>query len=314
MKFLAGALLILTVVASGCRGGSDIVVVGGKNFTEQRILGELVAQQIEAAGMRAGRKLDLGGTFVCDSALRAGHIDVYVEYTGTALGAILKHDASEGSGPDGIPGGSSQARATRRAGGSGRAESGLSAGEVLSRVRAAYDPAGLVWTSPLGFDNSFALVVRGDTGARTISEAVAPAAGWRAAFGYEFQQRADGYPALARAYGLAFGEVRTMDLGLLYRALIDRQADVVVGSATDASIARFGLHVLEDDRGAFAPYEAVPVVRKDTLSRHPGLGAALDRLGGRIDVATMRRLNEAVDVGHRAPSEVVREFLANAGR
>lgn len=305
MRLAAILVAMVAVVACGCSGG-DAVVVGGKNFTEQRILGELVAQQIEAAGMRAGRKLDLGGTFVCDSAIRAGQIDVYVEYTGTALGAILKA-TPESAKPEA---GSADASPPAGAGG------GLSASEVLTRVRSAYEPAGLVWTAPLGFDNSFALVVREETGARTISEAVAPATAWRAAFGYEFQQRADGYPALARVYGLAFAEVRTMDLGLLYRALIDRQADVVVGSATDAAIARFKLRVLEDDRRAFAPYEAVPVVRREALARHPALADALDRLGGRLDVATMRRLNEAVDSDHRSPADVVREFLsaAPAGR
>jgi len=277
------ACLALALALSGCTDRSDVVTVGSKNFTEQRILGELLAQTIEAAGMRVDRKLDLGGTFVCDSALRAGQIDLYVEYTGTALGAILKA----------VPESTTDTPAT-----------------VLAKVRSAYAPAGLAWTAPLGFDNTFALVVREDATPRTISQAVAPARNWRAAFGYEFQQRADGYPALGRVYGLAFADVRTMDLGLLYRALIDRQADVVVGSATDAAISRFTLRVLEDDRHAFPPYEAVPVVRQTALERHPALGAALDRLGGSLDITAMRRLNEAVDIHHRSPADVVREFVA----
>src|SRR5579875_1413983 len=179
---------------------------------------------------------------------------------------------------------------------------------ALARVRAAYARDGLVWTAPLGFDNSFALVVRPDVPARTISDAVPLAREWTAAFGYEFQQRADGYPALARVYGIRFREVRTMDLGLLYRALADRQVDLVVGSATDGPIARLGLRVLEDDRHAFAPYEAVPVVRATVLHRYPQLAAALAALGGTIDVAAMRRMNAAVDDEHRDPAAVVRAF------
>ena len=158
-------------------------------------------------------------------------------------------------------------------------------------MRAAYAPAGLVWMAPLGFDNTFALVVRPDAGVRTISQAVGPARAWTAAFGYEFKQRPDGFPALERVYGLAFRDVRTMDLGLLYRALADRQADVGVGSATDAQIDFLGFVMLEDDRHAFPPYEAVPVVRQAALDRHPGLQAALEGLGGRLSAETMRRLN-----------------------
>ena len=277
----AAALLpAILLPLAACTGSSDAVVVGGKNFTEQRVLGELVAQAIEGAGLRVSRKLDLGGTFVCDSALRAGQIDVYVEYSGTALGAILK-DSTAGS----------------------------DAASVLARVRAAYEPAGLVWTAPLGFDNSFALVVRGDAGVASISAATPAAKQWRAAFGYEFQQRADGYPALQRIYGLQFKEVRTMDLGLLYQALIERQADVVVGSATDAAISRFALRVLADDRRAFPPYEAVPIVRRAALAAHPGLEAALDRLGGTLDVDTMRSLNEEVEGKGLSPADAVAAFL-----
>ncbi len=279
MTRVAIALLATTLLA-GCGGGGDRVVVGSKNFTEQRILGELVAQSLEAAGMPVTRKLDLGGTFVCDAALRAGQIDVYVEYTGTALTAVLKEPPA------------------------------TDPAQVLAHVRAAYAPAGLVWTAPLGFDNTFALVVRPDAGVRTISGAVGPARAWTAAFGYEFQQRPDGYPAIERVYGITFRDVRTMDLGLLYRALAERQVDLGVGSATDAQIDALGLVMLADDRHAFPPYEAVPVVRHAALDRHPGLAAALDALGGTLSAETMRRLNRSVDVDHRAPAEVVRDFLA----
>ncbi|HEV7733621.1 MAG TPA: glycine betaine ABC transporter substrate-binding protein [Candidatus Binatia bacterium] len=269
--------LVGLVLVVGCSGG-DGVVVGSKNFTEQRILGELVAQTLEQDGVPVDRRLDLGGTFVCDAALRAGQIDVYVEYTGTALTAVLKQP------PDPDP------------------------ATVLARVREGYAPAGLVWTAPLGFDNTFALVVRGDAGITTISEAVVPARKWRAGFGYEFQQRTDGYPMLQRIYGLEFAEVKTLDLGLLYRALIDQQVDLVVGSATDGLIEAKHLVMLADDRHAFPPYEAVPVVRQAALDRYPALGPALAKLGGKIDAATMRRLNYAVDAEHESPADAVRAW------
>jgi glycine betaine/choline ABC-type transport system substrate-binding protein len=282
-----GAFLASLALLGACGEREGVVAVGSKNFTEQRILGELLAQTVEAAGLHAERRFDLGGTFVCDAALRAGQIDMYVEYTGTALTAILKQK------PGGNP------------------------GLVLARVREAYNPAGLVWTPPLGFDNTFALVVRSEdaarAGVRTISDAAARAAEWRAAFGYEFKEREDGYPGLARAYGLQFKEVRTMDLGLLYRALVDRQVDVVAGNATDGLIEHLKLTVLADDRRYFPPYHAAPVVRREVLERHPGLARAIGSLGTKISAETMRRLNYAVDGEHRSPASVVREFRAAAG-
>jgi glycine betaine/choline ABC-type transport system substrate-binding protein len=268
------ATLVLAAVI-GCGGGVPAVIVGSKNFTEQRVLGELLAHAIEQAGMPVERRFDLGGTLVCDTALRAGDIDVYVEYTGTALTAVL-HDAPE-----------------------------RDAAVVRGRVHEAYAAAGLVWFPPLGFDNTFALVVRPDARVRTISEAVVPAGTWQAAFGYEFQSRSDGAPLLERVYGLHFAAIRTMDLGLLYRALADRQVDLVVGSATDAAIDRLGLVALEDDRHAFPPYEAAPVVRGAALERHGSLAATLNGLAGSLDAGAMRRLNAAVELGGHSPSEAV---------
>ena len=272
-------LVLVLALAVACGDGSRIVV-GAKNFTEQRILGELVAQTAEALGVPVRRRFDLGGTFVCDAALRAGDVDAYVEYTGTALTAVLKEQ------PENDP---------RR---------------VFERVAAAYRAAGLEWLPPLGFDNTFAMVVRGDETVTTLSEAVAVARQWKAGFGYEFRTRPDGYPALQRVYGLAFAELRTMDLGLLYRALGDRQVDVVAGSATDGLIDAMKLRVLADDRKAFPPYEAAPVVRADTLARHPRLREALAKLGGTISATDMRRMNHAVDGEHRDAATVVRAWLA----
>jgi osmoprotectant transport system substrate-binding protein len=272
---VVAALLAL----AGCDDGSPKpVVVGSKNFTEQRILGEVLAQTIEAAGIPVVRKLDLGGTFVCDTAIRAGQLDTYVEYGGTALTAILKER------PMADP------------------------AAVLAHVRAGYAAARIVWLQPLGFDDTFALVVRPDAGVRTISESIAAARGWRAGFGYEFAQRPDGLPALTQVYGLSFADVKTMDLGLLYRALDERQVDVVAGNATDGLIAARGLVTLVDDHHAFPPYEAVPVVREDALARWPALRGALDGLAGRLDANAMRRLNLAVDGEHRAPADVVRAW------
>ena len=272
--------VVALLVLAACGRGADVIVVGSKNFTEQRILGELLAQTVESVGLRAERKLDLGGTFVCDAAIRAGQIDMYVEYTGTALAAILKEKPE-----------------------------GMDRAQVLARVREAYAKEGLVWTAPLGFDNTFALVVRRDAEeVRTISELAKHPGEWRAGFGYEFKERADGYPGLARTYGLEFTEIRIMDLGLLYRALVDQQVDVVAGNATDGQIESLKLKVLVDDRGYFPPYEAAPVVRRVVMERYPKLTAALEGLGGRISVQGMRRMNYEVDGAHRGPSEVVREF------
>jgi osmoprotectant transport system substrate-binding protein len=273
----AATAVVAALVLAAC-GRDARFVVGAKNFTEQRVLGELVAQTAEAAGVAVTRRFDLGGTFVCDAALRSGEIDAYVEYTGTALTAVMKEP------PDTDP---------RR---------------VFERVAAVYRLAGLEWLPPLGFDNTFALVVRADQPVRTLSAAVEPATRWRAGFGYEFQTRPDGYPALARVYGLAFGDVRLMDLGLLYRALQERQIDVAVGSATDGLIDALGLHVLADDKHAFPPYEAAPVVRADSLARHAVLRDAFTRLAGTLSAEEMRRLNHAVDGVHGDPGDIVRAW------
>jgi glycine betaine/choline ABC-type transport system substrate-binding protein len=270
---------------AGCRP-ADRVVVGSKNFSEQVLLGEIVAQSIERrANVPVQRRLGLGGTFVCDHALRAGEIDVYVEYTGTAFTAILK-----------------------RAPISDRAR-------VLAEVRNTYAESAIEWTNPLGFENAFALVVRGEDserlGVRKISD-LAAHPDWRAAFGYEFMERADGFAGLARTYGLRFDQQpRTLDLGLLYRALVDHQADVAAGNSTDGLIASLGLRVLTDDRGYFPPYDAVPVARRSVLDRHPAVRAALESLGGRISAEEMRRLNYRVDGDKVSAEQVAREFLSS---
>ncbi|HKS95074.1 MAG TPA: glycine betaine ABC transporter substrate-binding protein [Terriglobia bacterium] len=269
---------------------ADRIVVGSKNFTEQAILGELIAQHLQArTHLTIERRFYLAGSYICHQAILAGRIDIYPEYTGTALTAILKEK------PEG------------------------DAAQVYARVKEEYARRfGLVVTQPLGFDNTFAIVIRGDDARRlrlhTISEAARYTPQWRAGFGYEFMERPDGYQGLARTYGLKFAAApRIMDLGLLYRALEEKQVDLVAGSATDGLITALDLAVLEDDRHYFPPYQAVPIARRETLERHPEVGKALDELGGKISADEMRRMNYAVDGQHRDAKEVVREFLKSKG-
>ena len=261
------------------------IVVGSKNFTEQVVLGELTAQAIERyAGLAVDRRLNLGGTFICDRALQAGEIDVYVEYSGTALTAVFKQPVQRDS----------QA--------------------VLDDIRSRYADSGRTILRPLGFNNTFVILVRSADaralGLERLSQLPAHAARWRAGFGFEFLEREDGYPGLAATYGLRFAETpRSMDVSLIYRAVAAGQIDVTAGDATAGLIESLNLTALEDDRHYFPPYDAVPVVHSATLLRHPEIGRALDRLAGRVDEQAMRRMNNAVDVEHRDPAAVVRQFL-----
>jgi glycine betaine/choline ABC-type transport system substrate-binding protein len=286
-KFFAALALLASLALLGACGPArrDTIVVGSKNFTEQLVLGELIAQQIEAhTHLHVERRFYLWGTYICHQSILAGRIDVYVEYTGTALTAILKEKPA-----------------------GGRAA-------VLDRVRREYDRRfRLLVGAPFGFDNTFALVVRGSDARRlhlrTISDAVPYARHWRAGFGYEFKERPDGYPGLERVYGLHFASIRLMDLGLLYRALLEHQVDLVVGNSTDGLLSARDLVVLSDDKHDFPPYEAVPILRPEMLQRHPELRPVLAALAGRISDEDMRRLNYAVEGKHRDVKQVVHEFL-----
>ena len=282
LALLGGAFASL----AGCRRSREsTLIVGSKNFTEQIILAELLAQQIEAHTMlRVDRRLNLGGTLICQQALLAGQMDLYAEYTGTALTAILGEPSSH------------DAEAVYRA------------------VREAYRKRfGFDVGPPLGFNNTFAIVVRGEDAQRlklrAISDLVPYAPHWHAGFGYEFMERSDGYPGLARAYGLKFAAAPSiMDLGLLYRALKERKVDVVAGNSTDGLISALGMAVLEDDRRYFPPYQAVTVIRGGAIQAHPELRAVLNALGGKISDSEMRQMNYAVDGDQRDPSAVAREF------
>jgi osmoprotectant transport system substrate-binding protein len=290
LGFLSIVLFALCIsallIVAGCgRRGADTIVVGSKNFTEQIVLAEVFAQQIEAhSALRVERRVNLGGTLICHQALVAGKIDLYPEYTGTALTAVLNDPLRKDPG------------------------------EVFHRVQEEYRTRFNVEVmSPLGFNNTFAIVVRGDDAGNlhllNISDVAAVSSKWRAGFGYEFMERPDGFRGWADAYGLHFsGEPKILDLGLLYRALADKQVDVVAGNSTDGLIAALHMVALVDDRHYFPPYEAVPLVRRTTLDKHPEVGVALGALAGKISEDEMRRMNYAVDGEHRDPADVVREF------
>jgi len=288
----AAALIIILftfAVLPSCSRRARIVV-GCKNFTEQIILGELIAQQIEnKTHLSVERRFYLGGTYIAHQSILAGRIDIYPEYTGTALTAVLKQP----------PGSDRKA--------------------VYDRVRSEYEQRfHLTLGPPLGFNDTFAIEIRGDDARRlhlqTLSQAAAYTPQWRAGFGYEFMERPDGYKGLVATYGLRFAAPpRIMDLGLLTRALKDHQVDLIAGNMTDGLIPALDLFVLEDDKHYFPPYEAVPVIREQTLLEHPEVQQALGELAGKISDEEMRQLNYEVDGQKRDVKEVVREFLQSKG-
>jgi osmoprotectant transport system permease protein len=284
---IATAAVLLVALAGGTGIGlarSDTIVIGSKNFTEQVVLGELLAQTLERRGMRVTRRLNLGGSFICDRAIRSGDIDAYVEYTGTALAAILKQPVEKD--PD----------------------------AALTVLRNAYGRSGLSVLAPLGFNNTFAMLVRrADAEAldlNTIDDLRRVQAQWRPGFGYEFAERADGYAGLLKTYELRFTTPpRVMDLDLVYRALAGGQVDLIAGDATSGLIKALDLAMLRDNRSYFPPYHAVPIVRSSVLLAHPELREALNELAGRVSEDDMRAMNASVDVEHRDAAVAVKEFL-----
>lgn len=281
-------VVVLLVLFSPACTRQPRIVVGCKNFTEQIILGELIAQQIEnKTHLPVERRFYLGGTYIAHQSILAGRISIYPEYTGTALTAVLKQP----------PG------ADRKA--------------VYELVKSEYQKQfHLTLGPPLGFNDTFAIEVRGDDARRlhlqTLSEAAAYTPQWRAGFGYEFMERPDGYKGLAVTYGLRFAaSPRIMELGLLTRALKDHQVDLIAGNMTDGLIPALDLFVLDDDKHYFPPYEAVAVIREQTVAEHPEVKQALDELAGKISDAEMRQLNYAVDGQKRDVKDVVREFLSS---
>jgi len=283
-SFLSGLLLLY----AGCLPRKHEISVGSKNFTEQLVLGELLAQYLESVCKTpVARRFYLAGTYICHQALLAGRIDTYVEYTGTALAAILKEQ----------PSGDSAA--------------------VYEQVKRQYrGKFGLDVMPPLGFNNSFAMVMRGDQarslGLTTLSQLAEFAPQMRLGVGYEFLERQDGYKGLVSTYGLSFAEApRAMDLGLLYRAMENKSVDIVAGNNTDGLIAALGLVVLQDDKHYFPPYDAVPIVRPQLFAQLPQARAALERLSGRITAGDMRAMNYAVDGEKRDARDVARDLLVS---
>ena len=278
--------LLTAALLTGC-GARNHIVVGSKNFTEQLILGEIVAQHIEARlHQPVERKLDLGGTLLAHQALLAKDIDMYPEYTGTAFTNVLKR--------------------------SGVTDPAI----VLEQVRAEYSSGfHLDVLDPLGFDNSFAMTIRGDDARarhlRTLSDAVGDAAGFTLGAGYEFLTRPDAYGALNRAYAIKWtAPPRSMDLGLLYQALEQKQVSMAAANTTDGLLNKLDVTVLQDDKHVFPPYQACIVVRQETLAAYPTLRAILSELSGRISDAEMRKMNYAVDAEHRPARDVAKDFLA----
>jgi osmoprotectant transport system substrate-binding protein len=284
--------LLLLIACAPPRGSR--IVIGAKDFTEQVVLGELFAQEIEASGGGpVERRFWLAGSYLCQQALVSDRIDAYVEYTGTALTAILKQPLPQ-------PGTCDEAC-------------------VHAKVAQLYAQRYKVSVGPgLGFEDTFAMVVRGDDARRlklkTISDIAQHPEIARLGVGYEFAERPDGLRGLSAAYDLNFeGSPRTMELGLLYRALAARQVDIVAGNSTDSAIKALDFVALEDDKHYFPPYEAAPLVREDSLRRWPQIGVAMERLAGKVTAEEMRAMNLEVESQHRDVGEVVREFRARKG-
>ena len=288
----ARVLLCIVAIAIACfplsceGSRANRIVIGSKNFTESLILGELMAQQIEAhTHLTVERRFYLAGTYICHQGMLAGRIDIYPEYTGTALTAILKQKPER--------------------------DRTLAYQQMKTEYAQRF---GLAVAPPFGFNDTFAMEIRGGDARRlhikTLSQAAPYAPGWRAGFGYEFMERPDGFRGLAAAYGLHFAAPpRVMDLGLLARALKDRQIDLAAGNATDGLIPALDLFVLEDDRHYFPAYDAVPVIRGAVLARHPEIGDALAAFAGKISDQEMQQMNYAVDGERRDVKDVAREFL-----
>jgi osmoprotectant transport system substrate-binding protein len=273
------------LLLAGC-GRTRGIVVGSKNFTEQEILGEIAAQQLERRlGVPVTRTLDIGGTLLAHAALVAHEIDLYPEYTGTALTAVLKLPVA--TDPK----------------------------VVFDTVAKEYrDRFKLAWLPPLGFDDTFAMVIRGADaragGIASLSQAAARKKPWTLGVGYEFLQRPDGLSGLQKTYALPLeGTPKSMDLGLLYVALEQGQVDLVAGNSTDGILSERDFTVLEDDRKYFPPYEAAFVLREDLSSKEPRARAALEELSGKLTTAVIRKLNNLVVGKHRRPADVAREFL-----
>jgi len=283
-------VLLASVLLSGCGSNGGTVVVGSKDFNENIVIGEIFAQLIEAkTDLTVERKLNMGGTFVCHEAIKNGDIDIYPEYTGTALTAQLEMDVI--SDPD-------------------------EAYAVVSEE--FHNQFGIKWLDPLGFNNTYALAITDELyqeyGIETCSELVAISSDLVFGAEHEFFDRQDGYDGLVEAYGFTFkGDPVKMNVALKYQAIGSGDVDVIDAFSTDGEIMQYNLHVLEDDKGFFPPYYLAPIIREDTLEEYPELEDVLNSLGGMIDDAAMTELNYKISVEGQDIETVATEFLQENG-
>jgi osmoprotectant transport system substrate-binding protein len=289
-KAFAGIVVLLALCGCSKPAQDRSIRVGSKNFTEQVVLGEIVAQHLEHRLHRSvERSLNLGGTLLAHQALLSSQIDLYPEYTGTALVAILKDSIDTDSA------------------------------SVLARVRSEYERRFQAeWLDPLGIEDTFAMVVSGPQARaqqlQTLTDASKAPQAWTLGVGYEFEQRVDGLPALEKTYGLRWkGAPKTMDLGLLYKAMEQNQVTMIAANSTDGMLSKMDLKILQDDRHAFPPYQVCIVARQDTMQAIPGLRNALLELSGKFTNPQMQSLNFQVDAEHRPVAQVAAEFLRQAG-
>jgi osmoprotectant transport system permease protein len=278
-------LITATLISFNSQQTPATITIGSKNFTEQFILGEILAQQIENhTKLKVNRKFNLGGTFIAHEAVKAGKIAGYVEYTGTAFTAVLKEKVI--TDPQ----------------------------IVYEKTKQAYqEKYNLTVMQPLGFESTFAMIIRGDDAkkwqVKTLSEIAKYTPQMQAGFGYEFLERADGYPGLSKTYGLKFGKIKQMDLGLMYQALKEKQVDLVAANSTDGLIPVLNLVILADDKKYFPPYEAIPVFNQEILQKYPELADTINQLAGKISTAEIQQMNYQVDNQSQPVEDVVREWL-----
>lgn len=306
-QVIGGASAGLAIAALGsapdvmAQDDKPTIRVGSKPFTESAILGEVIGLLMEDAGYQVERQLNLGGTAVVHEGMLQDELDTYVEYTGTALLAILGMDLPEslasGEEPEASPAASASGK-----------------DEVYRIVADAYpEEFGIVWLEPWGMNNTYSIAVRRETaeelGLSTMSDLADHAGDMTLGTDNEFPVRPDGLPMYQETYGYEFGDVRQGDIGLMYSALAEGDVDAITSYATDGRIPALDLVQLEDDLNFFPPYFAAPVVRQDTLEEAPDMADILNQLAGRIDNDTMARFNARVDEDGLEPIEAARELL-----
>ena len=290
-KKIAAVILAAALAApmlTGC-SGNDKVVIGSKNFTENEILAEMMAQIIEKnSKIEVERKINMGGTLVCFEAIQKGQIDIYPEYTGTALMDELKLPVN--NDPD----------------------------EVYNTVSTKFESQfGIKWLKKLGFNNTFAVALPADLAQKNHIESISDLAPYAKDYVFggaqEFFNRGDGYPGLIKAYGLTFKSTSKMDDSLKYQAVGQNKVQVIDAFATDGQLKALNLKVLKDDKNFFPPYDAAPIVREDTLKKYPQIEDLLNKLGGQMNDETMQELNYKADNQKESIEKVASDFLKEKG-